>query len=312
MLSKTTQANIFLTMSAILWGLTFVFQHRAMEYVTPLAYGGLRFTLGGLALLPLAIPRALKLLRQIDASSSKDQKLEMVKMWGIGSLISGGFIFVGVTLQQYGLLWTTVGKAGFISSLYVVIVPLILRLMGYKITLGEAFGAVLAVIGLYFLSFTTGMLTIARGDALVLISTFVWAGHVLSLAWLSPRMDSIILGTGQALVTGITSLIFTAFLGQLPSLEALKGAWVDIAWGGFVAVAIGYTFQVVGQKHARPAPAAIILQLEAVVAVIAGWLWLNEIMTSRMIFGAIVMLCGMLLCQLWPIFTRKYNQKEEG
>lgn len=297
--NKTFQSNLALCLAAFFWGLTFVFQVQAMDYVSPLAYGGLRFTLGGLALLPLALPRMVSLLQVAD------NPRETARMWLMGSLIIGGFVFGGVSFQQYGLVWTTAGKAGFITCLYVVLVPIILRFMGHKILIGEVLGVILAVIGLYLLSFSNGLMSISRGDALVLIGALFWAGQVISIGWLAPRLDSIILATGMALVAGFTSLGATVLLGQWPTWAALDGAWMDIVWGGLISVTLGYTLQIVGQKHARPAPAAIILQMEAVVAAVAGWLWLNEYMTFRMIMGATVMLSGMLLCQLWPILARK-------
>ena len=290
-----------MSLAAFFWGTTFIVQRQAMDSLSPLAYGGLRFTLGALALMPLAVPRALKAWR-----TSQDVD-KLWRMWLSGALIAGLCIFVGVTLQQYGLTFvgTTAGKAGFITSLYVVIVPVILRFMGQKIVMGEAIGAVLALVGLYLLSFTGGPLGLSRGDALVLVSTFVWAGHVLSVGWFAPRMDPVILGTGQALVCGVVSLAAAVILGQWPSWADLASAWFDVLWGGLFSVTLGFTFQVIGQKDAKPAPAAIILQMESVVAVIFGWLILNEAMSGRMLTGAAIMLSGMLISQLWPILAAK-------
>jgi drug/metabolite transporter (DMT)-like permease len=286
-------------MAAFFWGTTFIVQRQAMEHLTPLAFGGLRFTLGALALLPLALPRAARLLAADPAPG------RLLRLWLLGGLVSGGFIFIGISFQQYGLLWTTAGKAGFITSLYVVLVPLIMHLTGHRIMLGEALGAALAVVGLYFLSFAAGLFSLSRGDALVLMGAFIWAGHVISLGWLSPKMDSILLGTSQALVCGCLGLLATTFSGQWPGPELLRQAWLPIVWGGFFSVTLGFTLQVIGQKDAAPAPAAIILQMEAVVAVVAGRLFLNEVMTGRMLLGAALMLAGMLLSQLWPILAGK-------
>ncbi len=299
MFSKTVQANLALSVAAFLWGTTFIAQRQAMDHLSPLAYGGLRFTLGALALLPVALIRARRLLAEAENPA------RLLRLWLMGGLISGGCIFIGVTFQQYGLLWTTAGKAGFITCLYVVLVPLILRCLGQKIVLGEALGAVLAVIGLYYLSFTGGPMSLSKGDALVLIGAFIWAGHVLALAWLAPIMDPIILGTGQALICGVLSVLATLVLGEWPAWTDVGGAWGDILWGGLCSVTFGYTLQIIGQKHARPAPAAIILQMEAVVAMVVGWLFLNEAITGRMAFGAVVMLAGMLLSQLWSIVIRE-------
>ncbi len=296
-MSKTCKANIALSLAAFFWGTTFLFQKGAMEHLSPLAYGGARFTIGALALMFLALPRARKLL------ADGRERGPLVRWWLKASLVSGLFIFAGSAMQQYGLLWTTAGKAGFITSLYVVFVPLLLRLSGQKIMLGEAVGALLAVVGLYLLSFT-GILTLAPGDGLVLIGAVLWAGHVLAISWLSPRTDSLVLGTGQALVCGLMGLGCAALMGEWPSWADLYAARLDLLWGGILSVSLGFTLQVVGQKNAQPAPAAIIMQMEAVVAAVTGCLFLHEIMTGRMLWGAIIMFCGMLISQLWPIMVR--------
>ncbi|MGL4209401.1 MAG: DMT family transporter [Candidatus Adiutrix sp.] len=298
-MTKTTKANLALFLAAFFWGTTFIFQREAMNYLSPLAYSGIRFAVGGLALLPLAIPRAFNLIKQ------ESNPAQLVRFWLMGSFLSGTMIFVGVNFQQYGLVWTTAGKAGFITSLYVVFVPLILRFSGQKITIGEGLGAALAVVGLYLLSFT-GFMAVGGGDVLVLAGALIWAFHVLTLGWLAPRMDALVLGAGQALVCGLMGLFATALLGQWPSWAALSEARLHILWGSILSVTLGFTLQVVGQKAAKPAPAAIIMQMEAVIAAFTGWLILNEIMTARMLTGAAVMLIGMLISQLWPILTRRH------
>lgn len=287
-------ANLALALAAFFWGTTFIFQRQAMEHLEPFAYGGLRFIIGALALMPLVLPRALRQWRE----SENPQALG--RIWLKSSLLCGTLIFVGVGFQQYGLIWTTAGKAGFITSLYVVLLPIILRFMGHQIVLGEALGAILALAGLYLLSFT-GLFTLSLGDGLVLVGAFVWAAHVLSVAYLAPRQDCLILGAGQALICGLWNLAATLVFGQWPAWAQVSAAWLDLLWGSLFSVTLGFTLQVVGQKNAKPVPAAIILQMEAVVAVLAGCLMLGEIMTGRMIAGALLMLAGMLTCQIYPL-----------
>lgn len=298
-ISKTFKANLALSAAAFLWGTTFIYQRQAMDDLEPLAYGGLRFTLGALALLPLALPRAKKLLK-----NSQDPAA-LARLWLLGGLVSGTFLFVGITFQQYGLKWTTAGKAGFITSLYVVLVPLILRLMGHRIDVGQGWGALLAMIGLYFLSFSSGLEGLSLGDLLVFTGAFIWAGHVIALGWLSPKMDSIILGVSQALFCGLLGLAATVVCGQWPTLAAVRAAWLPLVWGGLLSVACGFTLQVIGQKDAEPATAAIILQMEAVVAVLAGHFSIYcEPITSRMLWGMALMLTGMLLSQLGGLLVQ--------
>lgn len=299
MISQTARANLALSLAAFFWGTTFIAQTTAMDSLSPMAYGGLRFCLGALCLMPLAFWRARKLLREADDRAS------LVRLWLMGALISGSLLWVGVSFQQYGLLLgTTAGKAAFITSLYVVLVPIILRLMGQKIVLGEALGAALAFSGLYLLSCDTGPFTLPFSDRLVLAGSFIWAAHVLALAWLAPKMDGLVLGMGQALVCGLLNLAGALALSEWPTWAEIKPAGMDIVWGGVLSVALGFTLQVIAQKHAKPAPAAIIMQMESVVGALAGALVLNQIINLRMFTGMAVMLTGMLISQLWPILVR--------
>ncbi len=247
-----------------------------------------------MVLLPLALFRIRKARRDNTLTAK----------WPLGCLVAGLFLFVGMAFQQYGLVWTTAGKAGFITSLYVVIVPLLLLVAGRGIRYWEIAGALLAAVGLYFLSFADSF-SLLHGDLLVLIGAFVWAGHVLFIGWLSPKLDAVIIGTGQALVCGVFGLAAAALLGEFPTLEAIGASWLEIVWGGVLSVAFGFTLQVAGQRHAGPVAAAIILQMEAVIAALTGWAVLGESMTRRMIFGAVMMLAGFLLSQLWPIVVKK-------
>lgn len=275
--NKKLQADLLLLLAAFLWGTTFIFQRQAMDNLSPFAYTGLRFLLGSLVLLPLVYFRMRKTRCQIGLRI-------VAKKWFVGGLGAGLFLFVGMAFQQYGLVWTTAGKAGFITSLYVVIVPLFLLVAGRRIQFGEIFGALLAVVGLYLLSFTDSF-SLSRGDFLVLVGAFVWAGHVLYIGWLSPKMDPVIIGAGHAMVCCVLGWCGAVVLGELPTLEAIQASWLDIVCAG-------------------PAAAAIILQMEVVIAALTGWVVLGETMTTKMICGAVVMLAGFLLSQLWPIFMK--------
>lgn len=289
-MKETTRANLALFAAAVFWGCGFIFSRDAMNYMSPLAYSGLRFFLGCIPLVIMAIPRMRRQLAEAE------DRRALTRVWKIGILWAGALIFLGTFFQQYGMVWTSAGKAGFITSLYVVIVPFLMLVAGTRISLGQGLGALLAVAGLYLLS-STESLSLGRGDGWVIIGAFLWAGHVLCVGYFSPKMDSIVLGAGQAAVCAVIALTATFAFGEFPSLEMLRAAWID----GIFSVTVGFTLQVLGQKKANPAAAALILQLEAVVAAIAGWLILKEYMTGRMILGAVVMTAGVVLCQLWPI-----------
>jgi drug/metabolite transporter (DMT)-like permease len=194
-------------------------------------------------------------------------------------------------------VYTTAGKAGFITGLYVVLVPMLGVCLGQKTDTGTWLGAILAAAGLYLLSITEA-LTLDPGDLLVLLGAFFWAGHVLIIGWVSPRLDPIKLAYIQFAVCSILSLC-TAALFEGISLAGIIEAAVPIFYGGALSVGVAYTLQVVGQRHAHPAHAAILLSLEAVFAAFGGWILLDEILTLRGLLGCMLMLTGMLTSQLW-------------
>lgn len=290
------KANLLLSAAAVIWGVAFIAQRMGMDHLAPLTFGGLRFLLGGLCL----FPAAFYLLRRSETGAGGGRPAPRnFKLLFWGGLGAGLLLFGGVTLQQYGLVWTTAGKAGFITGLYVVIVPLGARLMGQPIARGTLLGVALAVTGLYFLSVGESF-RLAPGDGLILLGAVVWAIHLLFLGWISPLVNSWMLAALQAIWCGIFSLLAAFIFDPPPLWTAIEAAWLPLVWGGLMSVALGYTFQVVGQKEARPVPAAVILQLEAVVAALCGWIFLRETMTGRMLLGAAAMLAGMLVSQLWP------------
>ena len=256
-----------------------------------------RFALGSLSLLPLWLFLQRRSARNGDLLPRADLK---TVLWG--GALAGSALFIGASLQQVGLLYTTAGKAGFITGLYVVIVPLLGLFWRQRSDVGTWLGAFLAAIGLYFLSVTESF-TIAFGDFLELIGAFFWAGHVLIVGWLSPRIDAIRLSFFQFAACSILSL-FTAFAVETVAVSAILQAGVPILYGGLCSVGIAYTLQVVAQKDAKPAHAAIILSLEAAFAALGGWLMLGETLTPRGLLGCALMLAGMLVSQLHPYLVR--------
>lgn len=304
MKNKALVAEIALFLAAFIWGLSFIYQRDAMSHMTPFAYLGLRFFFGALPLLPFAVKR----LRQTIALSPDPKKTLRNNL--LGGLLAGTLVFLGSAFQQYGIVWTTVAKTGFITSLYVVIVPLILFLFGRRVLPGESIGAFLALVGLFLLS-VTDTFTLALGDALVLGGALVWALHVICLGWISPKMNSFVLGTGQSLVCGALGLGIMLWRKETPSLAAIQEALPTLLGGSLLAVTVGFTLQIFGQKDASPAAAAIILQMEAVFAAIFGYLLLGESMTTKMLAGAVVMLAGALITQLWPGSSQTSSNVQE-
>jgi drug/metabolite transporter (DMT)-like permease len=223
----------------------------------------------------------------------------------IGMLL-GVVLFAGSSLQQIGLVYTTAGNAGFITGLYVIIVPILGMIWKQKTDSGTWIGAILAAWGLYLLSVTAD-LTIQVGDLLVFIGAFFWAGHVLLVGHFSPRVHPILLAICQSTVCSLLSLL-SALVLETITIEGLLRAALPIFYGGFFSVGIAYTLQIIAQQDAHPAHAAILMSLEAVFALAGGWFILGEAVSYRGLLGCGLMLAGMLLAQLWNM--RKMPRSE--
>ncbi len=298
--TRTARADALLLLTATIWGFAFVAQRVGMEYVGPFTFNGVRFALGSLSLVPL--------LFVLDRRPARGRQL--LPPAGKVNLMAGGglaglFLFAGASLQQAGLVYTTAGNAGFITGLYVVIVPIMGLVLRQRTNTGTWLGALLASVGLYFLSITA-QFSIAWGDLLVLIGAFFWAAHVLLIGWLSPRMDALKLAITQFAACSLLSLM-TAVAFETMTWEGLRQAALPILYGGLASVGVAYTLQVVAQKDAPPAHAAILLSLESVFAALGGGLLLGEVLTPRALGGCGLMLAGMLLSQLWGFGRRRHR-----
>ena len=291
MYKKSLQSDLVLLLAAVIWGFAFVAQRIGMDYVGPFTYNGVRFALGTLVLLPFLFISASKNEPLITVSHPADRRKII-----IGCLMTGLFLFGGVTLQQLGLQQTTAGKAGFITGLYVVFVPIVGLLFGHRSHFTMWIGAALSLAGLYLLSMNGGF-TIEPGDKLVLYCAVIFTFHVLFIAWLSPMMNSFLLATIQFAICALLNLVI-AFAIEPVNVASIMQAWLPIAYGGILSVGVAYTLQVIAQKTAHPAYASIILSLEAVFAVIGGWLILHEQLTQRMLVGCALMLAGMIVVQV--------------
>jgi drug/metabolite transporter (DMT)-like permease len=285
-------ADLILLLVALIWGFGFVAQRAGMDHVGPYTYNGIRFILGGCCLLPLALRRSRHPILPEE---------KQIPVWKAG-FIAGIFLFAGATLQQVGLQYTTAGKAGFITGLYVVFVPIIGLFFKQKTNTGTWLGAVLAVTGLYFLSIQ-GAWHIAFGDLLETIGAVFWACHVLVLSYLSPRTSPVRLAMVQFFLCGALSL-GVALAIEVISFAGIRDAIIPILYGGVISVGAGYTLQVVVQRTAHPAHAAILLSLESPFAALGGWLFLHEYLSGRGFLGCTLMLTGMLISQLWAFFNK--------
>ena len=291
MQSNALRADLLMLITAMIWGTAFVAQRVGMDDIGPFLFTGLRFLLGALVLMPL-LPLQRRSLGQARAPGFAHRPLLL------GGVLMGLALTVGINLQQVGLLFTSVTNSGFITGLYVIVVPLLGLFIGQRAGLGTWLGALLAVFGMFLLSVGENF-QVASGDWLQLAGAFVWGVHVLLVGFFASRYDPLRLSILQFLVCAVVSLLLALALEPI-EWAAIVAAAPAVLYGGCFAVAVGYTLQVVAQKDAIPSHAAIILSLEAVFAAIAGWLFLDESLTFKSYLGAAIMLAGMLIAQLWP------------
>lgn len=285
------KSNILLLITAMLWGFAFVAQRSGMEYLGPFTFNAIRFALGGISLVPLL------LLNQNRKFGNKNfLPLLSDKILLKGGIVAGIIIFFGASFQQSGIVYTSAGKAGFITGLYIILVPILGLMFKQKTSSGTWIGAFVAVVGLYLLSVKSD-LSIGLGDLLVLVSAFFWAVHVLWISWVSPKTDPIQLAFFQFMICSILSLL-TALVTEVSTLQNIIDATVPILYAGVISVGIAYTLQVVAQRDAHPSHAAIIMSLESVFAVIGGWIVLSEGIALRGLIGCALMLAGMIISQI--------------
>ncbi|MDA7756763.1 DMT family transporter [Opitutales bacterium] len=281
------QANLILLITALIWGFGFVAQRMGMDHLGPYSFNVCRFLVGALSLLPL-----LFFLRKKESGST-----ELNPSFWKFSIFAGFALFGGATLQQVGIQYTTVGKAGFITGLYVVIVPIIGFSLRQKIGKWTVYGCLLAVIGLYLLSAKEDF-SMGWGESLVLMGAFFWAIHVQVIGSATKHnLDPLKLALVQYLVCAGLNLILSLSLETF-TLDRVMLASGAIAYAGVVSVGIAFTLQVVAQKKVDPSRAAIILNLEAVFAVLAGWLFFTEVLSTKEWVGCGLMFLGMILSQI--------------
>ena len=282
------KADLILLLTAAIWGFAFVAQRVGMDHMGPFTFNAIRFSLGAISLVPLL------LWGQVRRKTQK--KIPFRSMLAPG-LLTGLALFGGASLQQVGLVGTSAGKAGFITGLYVILVPLLGLLWGRKAHPAHWTGAILAVSGLYFLSVREG-LTVSGYDLIVLAGAFVWAAHVHLIARYSDVVGPLRLSVFQFAVCGLLSA-GAAWLLETPTLQNISGGLWPILYGSFLSVGLAYTLQVVAQRTADPSHVVIILSLEGVFAALGGWLLLGEVLKARDVLGGALILSGMLISQIF-------------
>lgn len=287
------KGTLMLLGAAFFWGTTFVAQLTGMYGLEPFSYAAPRYLTGFVSLLAVAI--FTRKSRAIERRRKNYQR-----GYGVGLLI-GVVLFVASSMQQIALQYSTAGKAAFITCLYIVFVPLGAKLLGAVIRRENWLGAGLAIVGLYLLAIGEGF-SIQLGDAILFVSAFVWTAQILLIDRFASRVDLIELSTAQVFIVMVLSFA-AMFAFEIPNLSAMISAWFPILYAGVMSSGVAFTLQNYGQRYAEPATAAILMSFEAIFGALAGWFFLNEVMTARELFGCALMLIGMLATQ-WTLIKR--------
>lgn len=292
------RGSLILLLVAMIWGTAFSAQRAGMDYIGPFTFNGVRFALGCISLLPL--------LYYFRGAGNKGKRQSA---WKAG-LVTGTIMFVDLSFQQVGLVYTTAGKAAFITCLYIILVPLGGIFLKHHITKNTWLGAFLSLVGLYFLCVNDGF-TMEYGDLIILGSAVFGAIHILTIGYYARDVDSLQLAFNQFFVCSVASLIM-ALLTENIILARIVDAAIPILYGGILSVGVAYTLQIFGQKYADASHAVIIMSLESVFGAIAGYLILGELLGIGQIGGCILMLSGMLVSQLGGLNKAKDKLKEES
>ena len=302
MKNKAVIGNFLLILTALIWGSAFVAQSVGMEYIEPITFNGIRCIVGGIVLIIANIVfDSVKKKNGTYHKTEKEEKRQLIT----GGIICGIIIFLASTIQQIGISQTTVGKAGFISVLYILIVPFIGLLMKQKLPKMIWPCCAIAVFGLYFLCMNESF-TVSKGDIIVLISAVAYAIHIIAIGYFAPKVDCVKLSCFQFLVCGVISVIFMLIF-EKPNFENILQAWLPIIYAGALSGGVGYTLQTVAQKWTKPSIASLLMSFESVFAVLAGAVILQQIPTVREGIGCVLMFISIILIQ----FSENKEKGEE-
>ncbi|MBQ8591995.1 MAG: DMT family transporter [Lachnospiraceae bacterium] len=284
---KTIKSSLLLLLTATIWGVAFVAQSVGMDYVGPFTFNAVRFLMGGIVLFPLVWIRSRK-QKNVQSSDKK-------KMW-IGGLCCGLALCTASLFQQVGLIYTSVGNAGFITTLYIIIVPMMGLFFGKKVHPSLWFSAMIAIVGLYLLCVGENF-SLNKGDGLVFICAVIFAIHILVIDYFTAYVDGVFLSCIQFFVSGMICTV-GAIIMETPSIGGLMACWLPLVYAGVLSCGVAYTLQIIGQRDMDPTIASLILSLESVISVLAGWILLDEILTFKAIVGCLLVFAAVILVQL--------------
>jgi len=304
--------ELYLLTTSIIWGAAFVVQKVAMDILEPFTFTAVRYFLGGILLIPVIILfQRMNDKRDKKENSVKRQKYSKKTLF-FGGIICGGILCFAGNFQQFGLVTSAAGKTGFITTLYIVIVPVFgLLVFRKRVRWLVWVGVVLGVFGLYFLSMKAGDFSMERGDFLVFIGAFFWAAHILAVDLLAPKVDAVKLSCLQFIWAGVFSSVFM-FIKETPNIMEILSCWFPVLFTSVFVVGVAFTFQIIGQKTTDPTVTSLILSLEAVFGVLAGMVFLSERMTGRELLGCALMFTAVILTQLPDKNERERKRLAKG
>ncbi|MBO5518219.1 MAG: DMT family transporter [Firmicutes bacterium] len=307
--NKKLISNILLLSAALIWGVSFVFQRKGMEYIEPLTFAASRLVLAALSVAVLAFVMDLRDRRRPDFEPKTGEEARNYKKNTVLGGVLAGLCLVGAgAFQQMGVVYTTAGKAGFITTLYMMLVPIInFAVFRKKSPLQTWVGVVLGVIGLYLLCMTDKSFSLTKGDTLVMICSIFFALHILTCDHFVDKGNPVKISAIQFITACVCTWVL-AFLFEEPTWAKILSAMVPIAYCGIMSGGVGYTFQILAQKNTDPTIAALLLSLESVFAVIAGAIMLKEMMSTRELLGCLVMFVAIILVQI-PLPSKKTKKE---
>lgn len=297
-MKQQIKSSLILLLTATIWGVAFVAQSVGMEYIGPFTFNAIRCVLGGLVLIPVIL-----VLKKKKETGAENQEKEDKKTLWAGGIACGVILCIASNLQQFGIMGASVGKSGFFTALYIVMIPVIGIFIGKRPGIKLWFCVALAVVGMYLLCMKDGGFTIERADIMLLLCALAFSFHILVVDYFSPKVDGVKMSCIQFFVCGVLSAVGMLFT-ETPDISNIQAAWLPLLYAGLLSCGVGYTLQIVGQKGINPVIASLIMSLESVISALAGWVILGQVLSPKEILGCVLMFVAIIITQI-PIGNKK-------
>lgn len=297
-MKQQIKSSLILLLTATIWGVAFVAQSVGMEYIGPFTFNAIRCVLGGLVLIPVIL-----VLKKKKETGAENQEKEDKKTLWAGGIACGVILCIASNLQQFGIMEASVGKSGFFTALYIVMIPVIGIFIGKRPGIKLWFCVALAVVGMYLLCMKDGSFTIERADIMLLLCALAFSFHILVVDYFSPKVDGVKMSCIQFFVCGVLSAVGMLFT-ETPDISNIQAAWLPLLYAGILSCGVGYTLQIVGQKGINPVIASLIMSLESVISALAGWVILGQVLSPKEILGCVLMFVAIIITQI-PIGNKK-------